>query len=462
MRTLTKAVGTLAVLSLLLTASPDLRAQSSSATTEGDSEAQLSQRVEELEKLVERLQGELSDVKKQLGETSPSAPASTPAAESASTPAASAAAAAPAGSEAPAEPASSNPLDNISVSGFVDGYYGYNFQHPQGAATSVPAGNTGSQLTGFRAFTAPTEALSLNLAEITLAKAPEATNSRLGFNLTLGFGNAMNVVNSTDPAGLGFAQYLKEGYLSYLAPVGKGLQIDFGKFVTQHGAEVIESKDNWNYSRGILFTYAIPFYHFGLRSKYAFNDKYNVSAFLVNGWNNIVDNNSGKTVGFQFGWNPTQKISLVQNYMVGPESANNNMDKRQLWDTIVTYAPTPKLSLMWNFDYGRGDRIAGVASPVWWSGVAGYIRYAFNEQYAVATRYEYYNDPFGFTTGAAQHLNEFTATFERIVAKHLITRLEFRRDMSNQPSLLKGTTPVTDQNTIAAGLVYAFDLREGH
>ena len=73
---------------------------------------------------------------------------------------------------------------------------------------------------------------------------------------------------------------LKEAYVSYLAPVGKGLQVDFGKFVTPMGAEVIESKDNWNYSRSILFGYAIPFYHFGVRAKYAFNDKYSLTGFL--------------------------------------------------------------------------------------------------------------------------------------------------------------------------------------
>ena len=60
-----------------------------------------------------------------------------------------------------------------------------------------------------------------------------------------------------------FDQYLKEGYLEYLAPVGKGLQINVGKFVTPAGAEVIETKDNWNYSRGLLFALAIPYFHFG-------------------------------------------------------------------------------------------------------------------------------------------------------------------------------------------------------
>lgn len=454
MKSITKLSGVFLGAALLLSTASLLRAQSAGAETDLAPRAEVSRRVEALEKQIEQLQSELAAVKKQLEKAPPAAEPVTAFSESARAPSAPAA--------PPPPEASASPFDSISINGFVDGYYSYNFQHPHSAVASVPAGNSGSQLSGFRAFDAPTNALTLNMIELTLAKAPEATNSRLGFNLTLGYGNGLNVVNSTEPGGLGYAQYLKEGYLSYLAPMGKGLQIDFGKFVTQHGAEVIESKDNWNYSRGLLFTYAIPFYHFGLRSKYVFNDKYNFSAYLVNGWNNIVDNNSGKTVGLQFGWNPSKKVSLVQNYMVGPEQANNNSNKRQLWDTVLTYSPTPKLSLMWNFDYGRGDRIAGVARPVWWSGAAGYVRYAFSDGYAFAARYEYYNDPFGFTTGTAQHLNEFTTTFEHRVAKHLITRLEFRRDLSNQPSLLKGSTPVTDQNTMAGGLVYVFDIHEGH
>ena len=59
-----------------------------------------------------------------------------------------------------------------------------------------------------------------------------------------------------------------------------------------------------------------------------------------------------------------------------------------------------------------------------------------------------------------QHLNELTATLERKVGNGLITRLEFRRDMSNRPTLLKGSTPVDAQNTLTGGLIYVFDVRQ--
>ena len=261
--------------------------------------------------------------------------------------------------------------------------------------------------------------------------------------------------------GTGMLADLHQGdHLEILAPLGKGLQFDVGKFVTPHGAEVIETKDNFNYSRGLLFGYAISYYHYGLRAKYSFSDKYSVTGFMVNGWNDIYDNNTGKTYGVTFNWNPTKKISIAQGYMAGPETSGTNAHWRHLSDTVVTYSPTSRLTTILNFDYGRGDRVMGIPSPVFWTGIAGYVKYAFNDRYALATRYEYYNDHDGFTTGTAQHLNEFTGTFQRVIAHRLITRLEFRRDISNRPVFTKGTTPVMGQNTVAAGLVYSFDSRE--
>lgn len=349
---------------------------------------------------------------------------------------------------APQSTSLSRLLGSTRLSGLVDVDLGHNFNQPA------------TRMSGLRAFDAPANQFSLNMVELVVDKPAEATTSRLGYHVGLGFGETMDVVNSANPSGPLFAQYLKEGYFSYLAPVGSGLTVDVGKFVTPSGAEVIESKDDWNYSRGLLFTYAIPYYHFGVRMKYAISSKYSVTGYVVNGWNNVVDNNSGKTLGVSFGWKPTKKISVSQNYMVGPEGCDRSGYWRHLSDTVISYAPTNRLSLMLNYDYGHDYAGTSGAPPVFWTGVAGYVRYVLNPQYSVAGRYEYYDDHDGFTTGTPQHLNEITGTFERITARHLITRLEFRRDVSSAPVFLKGRTPVAGQTTVAAGMVYAFDTRE--
>ncbi len=404
----------------------------------------MSLRVQELEKEVGELRSELASLK-QGGKGDTSAP--TPA--TAAAPQENAASTTRPTTKSVSGPSLASILGPTSLSGFVDMYYDYN--------SNQPASRTNS----FRSLDGASNQFALNLVELVVDKTPEITNSRTGYHVALGFGQAMNAVNGTDPGGLGFDQYLKEAYFSYLAPVGKGLQIDAGKFVTPHGAEVIETKDDLNYSRGLLFSYAIPYYHYGLRAKYAFSDKYSVSGFLVNGWNNVLDNNTGKTYGIGFGWNPTKKISFTQNFMAGPEQSNNNSNWRQLWDTVITYSPTSKLSFTLNTDYGRGDRMKGVVDPVFWTGAAGYVKYAFNEKYAVVTRYEYYDDANGFTTGTAQHFNGFTATFQRLTAEHILSRLEFRRDMSNEPTFVRGNgLPAGAQNTLTAGLVFMFDSRE--
>jgi len=392
----------------------------------------------ELTSRVEELQRELDDMRAQLAalKETPTHPASS----------------SPSGTSSLAPSSSSTSLAGLlgptSLSGFVDMYYGYNANQPV------------SRTNSFRSFDALSNQFALNLVELVVDKTPEVTNSRTGYHIALGYGQAINAVNGSDPGGLGFDQYLKEAYFSYLAPVGKGLQVDFGKFVTPAGAEVIETKDNFNYSRGLLFSYAIPYYHFGMRAKYSFNDKYSLTGYVTNGWNNVVENNTGKTYGMSLGWNPTKKLSIAENYMAGPEqSVNSNW--RQLWDTVVTYTATSKLTLMANTDYGRGDRIAGTINPVFWTGVAGYVKYAPTDKYAFATRYEYYNDHDGFTTGTPQHFNGITGTFQRTVASHILTRLEFRRDTSNQPTFVKGNNlPVRAQNTATAGLVFMFDSRE--
>jgi hypothetical protein len=410
------------------------------------------QHMQELENEVQELRAEVVALKSVDKAASPAAP---PVVQNNLVSSASGAAPVP-----PPGPSLAGLLGPTTLAGFVDVYYGQNFNNPAPQANAL------------RFFDGATNQFGLNMVELIVDKTPDPSNSRTGYHVALGFGQAMNVVNGSEPkSGLGFDQYLKEAYFSYLAPVGKGLQVDVGKFVTPHGAEVIETKDNWNYSRGILFTYAIPYYHFGMRAKYAFNDKYSLTGCFVNGWNNVVDNNTGKTYGMSFGWNPNKKFGITQNYMAGPEQNGLNSNWRQLSDTVITYSPNSRLSFMVNGDYGRGDRIdegeGTFSKPVYWTGVAGYVKYAFNSNSALSTRYEYYNDHDGFTTGLANgapvgvHFNEFTTTFERLMAHHIISRFEYRRDMSNRDAFLKGNTPVGSQNTMTAGLVYTFDSREG-
>jgi putative OmpL-like beta-barrel porin-2 len=330
-------------------------------------------------------------------------------------------------------------LHSIEVYGFVDTYYGWAFNE------------TNPQL---RNFDVNHNSFSLNYVELALAKTA-TDKSRAGFRVDFGAGDTADLVNAFEPGGTGYLKYVQQAYVSYLAPAGKGLTIDFGKFVTPAGAEVIENKDNFNYSRGLLFALAIPYYHMGARIGYAVNDKVSLTGFLVNGWNDVKDNNKAKTVGGSLTLKPSGKATIIANYLVGNEQADDaDGGTRNLFDLVVNYAATPKLTVLGNFDYGH-DKVTG--DGVDWSGVAIGVKYQASDKWAFSPRYEYFADSDGFATGTDQDLQEITLTGEYKAPAGLLARIEFRTDFSDQKFFVKDSGSLSKtQPTLTFALIYAF------
>jgi len=328
------------------------------------------------------------------------------------------------------------------LSGFVDFYYGYNFNGVDPA---------------LRNFDVTHNSFSLNLAEVALEKKPTA-DSRGGFRIDLDYGPTARIVHSFEPAGSAVSdtfQNIEQAYLSYLAPAGSGLQLDFGKFVTPAGYEVIESKDNWNYSRSLLFALAIPYYHMGLRASYSPSDKVSVAGYLVNGWNNSVDNNSGKTFIGSLTLKPSSKFTFIENYIGGPEAPPDTDGSRNLSDTNLTFTASDKLAVGANFDFGHEG-----ASDQSWSGIAAYVHFNPRPWAAITPRYEYLDDNDGFMSGTSQKLQEFTITFEGKHKDGVIFRFEYRHDFSDEEFFAKDDGDFSKgQDTVTFGLIYAFSTK---
>ena len=245
-----------------------------------------------------------------------------------------AAASAPA---APAAPASVWSVGPIDFSGLIDGYYTGNFNHPQ-SSPGTPGENT------LYNFNYNANQMSLGMAKLTMQHDADP----VGFRVDLGFGKAFDRIHASEPSGqAGFMRNVEQAYVSVKNK--KGFEADFGEFVTSAGAEVIEAKDNWNYSRSILFAWAIPYYHFGLRTVLPVGSHFTGGFQVVNGWNNVEDNNSGKTLGF-VGNVTSKKISWNNNYYTGPENASTNKGWRNLYDTTVVLTPADKFNAYINFD----------------------------------------------------------------------------------------------------------------
>jgi hypothetical protein len=342
-------------------------------------------------------------------------------------------------------------LKDIEVSGVVDGYYSYN-------------NNKVDMFTQGRAFDVRHNAFSLQMGKISLEK-KNSVDSPLGFRVDLAAGETVDrIISVSDSSRNDATKHVLQAYGSYVAP--GGLTIDFGKFYTPIGAEVVDTKDNFNYSRGWLFTYG-PYYHMGLRAKYAFNDKVAVSGFLVNGWDNVFENNvkTGKSVGVQLGLTPTKRFALTQTFMAGPEAPLANVPAvslrdnwRQVSDTVATLYVTDKFTLLGNLVYGRDGDNTGARGA--WTGFAGYFRYAFNDKLAFSPRFEVLRDADGLRTGTAQTVKDITLTQEIKLANNFLTRFEYRRDFSNQKFFTNSTGVAKDnQNTFIIGLSYFFTSR---
>jgi hypothetical protein len=383
------------------------------------------------------------------------------------------AAAAPAAA-APAAINLSGLLGSTTISGLVDTYYQYNNDHP--------FNNT----SGFRFFDANTNAFSLGMVEMIVDKAPDNTSieGRTGYHFSFGYGEAARAINGSDIGGDGSNFYVKEAYVDYLAPIGKGLTITVGKFVTPAGAEVIESNANWNYSRSILFYYAIPYFHMGANAKYVFNPKWSATGYMVDGWNNSiilhsasVGQPSNLTYGASLAYTPNAKWSVIENYLAGPViDATNGTSKtfndwKQLSDTVISYTPNAKWALMVNGDYGYGPRydtlngagtaVASQSKAISYWGAAGYAKYTWDPKDNFTVRYEYFNDTNGYAgllAGADGHAQEVTATYTYNLSSALMFRGEYRYDRGSLPVFAKGGIPfdTKDQHTASVSFVYAF------
>jgi hypothetical protein len=342
---------------------------------------------------------------------------------------------APAAQPAPPPTWSIGPID---FSGLVDGYYSFNANHPASGFNQL------------RNFDLRANQFSLNMAKLTMQHDPDP----VGFRVDLGFGRAFDTIHAAEQAPEIF-RYLEQAFVSIKPKGWRGFQADFGEFVTTAGAEVIETKDNWNYSRSLLFSWAIPYYHFGLRTSMPIGKSFTAGVQVVNGWNNIEDNNSGKTFGFT-GTYTKPKFAWTNTWYTGPEKTSTNVGHRNLYDSVLLLTPTEKVNAYLNFDYGQERALDRSLNR--WIGFAGAVRFAPTKWFAITPRGEYFYDATGFNTGTKQTLNEVTVTGEFKMAEGLLTRLEYRRDNSDAFFFERGATPAAaeSQNTFLVGVVAFF------
>ena len=323
-------------------------------------------------------------------------------------PAAALADAAPAAPATPAAP-------KVTIGGLVDSYYELNLGQSQTVVNTL------------RPFDG-TPGFHLNYAELNaIVDAGPAA-----FRVDLGFGRqtALGTTNL----------FVQQAFATF--KLGS-TTLDFGRFVTSAGAEVIESKDNWLYSRSVLFYNAIPYAHNGLRATTPLADGLNLQYGIVNGWDDDANTAgsppvigapavSGHKVGNVSLAYASEKspVTLNLNVYAGEEQASTAF--RTLVDVVVGYT-TGAIGLNLNVDYatqGTGKDATGAdLAKATWYGVAGMVRYSA-DAFKVSGRVEYFDDKDGYRTGTATTYSEATLGLAYPVGTNAELRGELRYDMA--------------------------------
>jgi hypothetical protein len=243
--------------------------------------------------------------------------------------------------------------------------------------------------------------------------------------------------------------------------------IKVGKFVTLLGYEVIESPSNLNYSRGYLFSLAIPFTTTGALASYSFTDWLSAQAGVVLGWDRSNLENSGPSGTGQIAATPVKDLPIALNFIVGPEKSGDKNPIRWVVDLTASYTGIKDLTLGLNWDYGwqandvfLSSQGLGNQSSQWY-GIAAYAAYNFFKDFQIALRQEWLKDVDGTRTATVGGVTLFstTATLQYNIWKGLYTRGEYRHDNADQ--LVFGCGPTSgcknkSQDTLSVSLYYKF------
>lgn len=387
------------------------------------------------------------------------------------------------GSDEPKHPEDSEPAFDWLL--FVDSYGAYNFNEP----------SRRQEPSSLRAFDVH-NGLSIAWAGLNL----DFQKKQFGATAQFRFGPSAKTYNSGEDAiGLGF---IKQAYATYRpAFLGGKWSLDLGKFDTPYGAEVADSQNNFNYTRGVLNWLGQPFFHTGLRINGELHPFLGLTLIAVNGWNRSLDNNRAKSFGLQFNLHPSDALSVSVGYIAGPENSQLselqceegfvfvpvrgcvravrqegdsvvtqgmvntrgiNRRWRHLTDIVISVQPHPRLELLANADFGYDelvlDPMSGAYQAVMWYGAMLSARFKWTKTLSTSLRGEWFEDPDGATTGFVDAHNSriLTATASMAYAPvpQLLFKFDARHDHATSAMFARGETGFrADQTTLSLGCV---------
>jgi hypothetical protein len=295
----------------------------------------------------------------------------------------------------------------LQFSGFIDTYYAYSFNEPS---------------SGIRAYT--TQPLYHNAIGINLAMATAKYNgSSVRGVLSLHMGSFVE----SNYGGADYAyRNIQEAYAGL--HLGGSWWAEAGVFLSHIGFESLISRDNWSYTRSNIAEYT-PYYESGLRIGGNITEQLTATFLVLNGWQNIIENNSNKALGTQIQFRPNSTTLLNWSTFYGNEQPDSMLSQHRFWNNFYIQTTLSNgIDAVIMADYGLQKSLEEKTSTAY--SIASQLRFTLSPKFRTAIRGEWYSDksniiprptaPQGFEAGT------ISTTLDYLPSAQLIIRTELR------------------------------------
>lgn len=328
----------------------------------------------------------------------------------------------------------------VSIEGYIDTYYAYNFNAP--ASDDQP----------YFVSMARHNEVTVNLAYIDL----KYSSGKLRARFVPGFGTYMNANYAVEPGSL---KYIVEASAGIKIFEKKNIWIDAGIFGSPYTNESAISKDHLAYTRSFAPEY-VPYYLSGVKVTLPLSERINAYLYLLNGWQQIEDQNKSKSVGTQLEIRLSENLLLNWNTYFGNErsAGDSTVGKRMFSDFYFIYS-RGKLSAT-GCVYAGIQEQSGKSDGVWWQ--ANLIgRYNITNKISVTGRIEHFNDPDEVQIVPITGVKGFRSYssslgFNYKLAENILLRLEGRTFFSDKYVYVRGEEQAKNSNAITSNITIWF------
>jgi hypothetical protein len=330
--------------------------------------------------------------------------------------------------------------NQLSISGYIETYYAYDFGSPANHNRPV-----------FMYSHNRHNEVNLNLGFAKLAY----QNTRVRGNLAFMAGTYANANLAAEP---GVIKNIFEANVGIKVAATHNIWIDAGIFPSHIGFESAIGKDCWNLTRSILADNS-PYYESGIKLGYtSHNEKWYVSALLLNGWQRIqrVPGNNTPAFGHQLTFKPSEGITLNSSSFIGSDTPDSVRQMRYFHNLYGQFTLTRQLDILVGFDMGVQQKAQKSKQYNSWYAPVIIARYRPAEKIRIAARAEFYADGNGviIQTGTPNGFQTFgcSMNMDYHIVQNVVWRIEGRSFFSDDKIFTVKDKPVNHNYSLTTAL----------